>query len=95
MSEQSFKKSSFFNNYKRKVITKLDNTKEVYSNASGSWIFLNRIGYWLISILSWLIIAGFVYIWWQSIGQPIGCERITPGLCNTCFNNFKFGGMLG
>lgn len=94
MLEQSSKKNSFFNNYKKKIINKLDNTKEIYQESSGNWIFLNRLGYNLISIASWIIIASFVYIWWQSIGQPIGCERITPELCNMCFNNFKLGGLL-
>lgn len=35
--------------------------------------------------ISWIIIAVFVYIWWTQRGSPVGCERITADLCNSCF----------
>ena len=58
---------------------------------------------YIIDYGSWIIIAVFIYMWWISRGQPVGCERITADLCNYCFaparniglnlTNLTIGGM--
>ena len=48
-----------------------------------------------MDIILWLIIAGFIYIWWTQRGIPIGCDRISVDLCNNCYGYAKELGMGG
>lgn len=73
------------NKYKEKVLKKLEKQIELYKESSGSWIFFNRIFQVALDWLLWIGIAILIYGWWTTRGAPIGCERITPDLCNSCF----------
>lgn len=92
MLEQSQQTSNIFDKYKSYIIKRLESQIEQYKECSGSWVFFNRIGNLLINLISWIIIASFVYIWWKARGMPITCDRISPEFCNSCF---IYGKQLG
>lgn len=87
--KQKSRKNNWFNKYKEKVINKEKKKIEQYKEVSGSWIFYDRFLGVLMDIIMWVIIGFFIYGWWITRGETIGCERITPDLCNYCFNQNK------
>jgi hypothetical protein len=82
-------KTGFFNKYKEKVIDRENKKINVYKEASGSWVFFDRIIKSILDIVMWVIIAYFVYVWYTTRAQPIGCERISPSFCTNCFGTVK------
>lgn len=93
MSNQEEKK----NNYKNKVISKLEKQIEQYRENSGSWIFMSRIGQITLEILGWVLLIGALYLYIKSgRGLSVGCDRISVDLCNNCFGQAKniVGGLL-
>lgn len=93
MSNQNEKK----NNYKERVISKLERQIEKYKENSGSWIFMDRIGQITLEILGWSLLIGALYLYIKSgRGLTIGCDRISVDLCNNCYGQAKllFGGLL-
>lgn len=86
MLNQNHKKSSIWERYKARVLNKEQKDLEMYKDSSGSWIFLNRIGGMAIDGLGWIFLVVALYIGWQSgKWDLIGCDRISPQLCNSCF----------
>lgn len=84
--DQKNKKNSFFENYKEGVIEKESKKLEIYRQNSGSWVFFNRIIQIIFDLLGWVIIAVFVYIWWETRGQT---KIIDPNLCINLWQNYS------
>lgn len=63
---------------------KYQESTEILKTASTSYVITKEILNRILDIISWIIIAYFIYIWWQTMGQPIHCERITTEVLEKC-----------
>lgn len=80
----------------KKQKERLEREMNDWNSSSPSRVIFKWISINVLTIVSWIVIAFFVYIWWQSMGSPVGCERISTDLCNYCFGQPQFiGGMMG
>lgn len=83
--------SDYWTNYRLRKIEEAKLELQFREESSPSAIFYHKIIGLIGDLIAWLIIAIFVYIWWQTRGQTVQltCSDISTDLCNTCYGEIK------
>lgn len=87
MNEEQNKENQmndWFDKYKTNYINKKQKEILKLKEESGQSIWMHRIGGFILDLISWTIIAYFVYIWWQVGRNDFNC---TLSMCNSLYSN--------